>query len=102
MPLPLDYGGAYVSPLTNVLLCRHNFLRDITSLTNIYLHTVGVVTVPICRGCNEEEETAEHIFRECPALASYRKSILGDIWPSMANTREYPSSALLKYIQAVE
>ncbi|XP_063907955.1 uncharacterized protein LOC135126085 isoform X1 [Zophobas morio] len=68
---------------------------------NKHLHTIGVVTDPICRGCNEEEETAEHILRECPALASYRESILGDIWPSMANIREFPPSALLKYIQAV-
>ncbi|XP_063909816.1 uncharacterized protein LOC135127302 [Zophobas morio] len=60
-----------------------------------------VVTDPICRGCNEEEETAEHILRECPALASYRKSILEDIWPSVTKIREFPPSALLRYIQAV-
>ncbi|KAJ3652649.1 hypothetical protein Zmor_018596 [Zophobas morio] len=35
---------------------------------NKHLHTIGVVTDPICRGCNEEEETAEYILRECPAL----------------------------------
>ncbi|XP_063933505.1 uncharacterized protein LOC135145323 [Zophobas morio] len=37
------------------------------------LHTVGMVTDPICRGCNEEEETAEHVRRECSAVASCRK-----------------------------
>ena len=30
-------------------------------------HTIRVVTHPICGGCNEEEETAEDILRECPA-----------------------------------
>ena len=31
-----------------------------------------MATDPICRGRKEEEETAEHILRECPTLASYR------------------------------
>ncbi|XP_063904786.1 uncharacterized protein LOC135123839 [Zophobas morio] len=46
---------------------------------NKHLHTIGVVTDPICRGYNEEQETAEYILCECPALASYRESILRNI-----------------------
>ena len=68
---------------------------------NKHLHTIEVVTDQTCCGCNEEEETAEHILRECPALISYRKSILGNIWPSMAKISEFPPSALLKYNQTV-
>ncbi|KAJ3646160.1 hypothetical protein Zmor_023759 [Zophobas morio] len=46
--------------------------------------------------CNDEGETAEYILRERPALASYRKSMLGAIWPGMAKIREFPPSALFK------
>ncbi|KAJ3645601.1 hypothetical protein Zmor_023243 [Zophobas morio] len=39
------------------------------------------------------------VLRECPALASYRKSILGDIWPRMAKIREFPRSHLNTFKQ---
>ncbi|KAJ3645655.1 hypothetical protein Zmor_023296 [Zophobas morio] len=42
-----------------------------------------------CRGPNHEKETTDHTFRECSALASYSKFILGDNWPSMAKIREF-------------
>ncbi|KAJ3643329.1 hypothetical protein Zmor_026048 [Zophobas morio] len=41
------------------------------------------------------------LFVSVSALASYKKSILGDIWPSMAKIREFLPPALFKYIQEV-
>lgn len=68
---------------------------------NKHLHTLGVVDNPRCRGCNLEDETAEHVLCHCPALSTKRGSILGDFWPSMARIGSSPPGLLLKYIKTV-
>lgn len=62
-----------------------------------HLHTMGLVETPICRACEEEDETVEHVLTTCPALAHLRESMLGELWPNMANIRETPPSAVLSF-----
>ena len=83
-----------LSKLVGFLTGRYQF--------NTHLHTIAVVTNPIYGGYSGEEETPKHILRKYSTLASYKKSILGDIWPSMAKIKEFPPSVLLRYIQQVE
>jgi hypothetical protein len=43
-----------------------------------YLHTMGIFKeTPVCRLCNEEEETTSHIVFQCEALARWRFNLLG-------------------------
>jgi len=42
-----------------------------------YLHTLGIASVPDCRKCGMEEETARHIVFECPAINSIRVRLYG-------------------------
>lgn len=68
---------------------------------NKHLHTLGVTDNPKCRGCNLEDETAEHVLCHCPALSTRRGSMLGDFWPSMTNIGGIPPGLLLKFITSV-
>lgn len=68
---------------------------------NKHMYRMGLVADPTCRGCNLEDETAEHILCECPALAQIRGSMLGDFWPDMASIRSTPLASILKFIERV-
>jgi hypothetical protein len=46
------------------------------------LHTMGIFKEnPVCRLCNEEEETTFHIFFECEVLACRRFNLLALLNP---------------------
>jgi ribonuclease HI len=44
---------------------------------NRHLHIMGLSTSPMCRLCEEEEETPSHILSSCPALTYLRWQIFG-------------------------
>ena len=68
---------------------------------NKHLHILGIVSDPTCRGCLEEDETAEHVLCYCPALSSIRDKVLGDPWPSMADLSGASPAVILELINAV-
>jgi len=55
------------------LLTGHNTLRR-------QLYLLGLVDIPLCRGCGVKEETLAHILCECEALASLRHTHLGSFF----------------------
>lgn len=79
-------------------------LRTITGIVtghcklNKHLYIQGLVNSPKCRGCNQEDETAEHVLCVCPAATSIRGSILGEYWPDMGSIRSTPPAKLLEFI----
>ncbi|KAG8326455.1 hypothetical protein J6590_041140 [Homalodisca vitripennis] len=55
------------------LITGHGHLRK-------HLHRVGILQEdPLCRRCNEQEETAEHLLFDCPAIARERYAIFGSL-----------------------
>ena len=68
---------------------------------NSHLHKMDLVKDPACRACYEEDETAEHVLCHCRTLAQIRGSILGELWPSMADIRGTPPGLLLRLINAI-
>ncbi|XP_071050783.1 uncharacterized protein [Onthophagus taurus] len=52
-----------------------------------HLLNMGISNTDICRGCGEEEESAEHILCDCVALQTLRLSIFGDIQIRMSGIR---------------
>jgi ribonuclease HI len=71
---------------TDILQLNRTQIRIVTGLITghghlrKHLHTMGIFREePICRLCNEEEETASHVIFECVALARRRHIIFGII-----------------------
>jgi hypothetical protein len=56
----------------------HNTLRR-------HLHLMGLIDSPLCRNCEEQDETSAHILCRCKALASLRHAYLG----TFSGVREY-------------
>ncbi|KAG8302636.1 hypothetical protein J6590_028554 [Homalodisca vitripennis] len=55
------------------LITGHGHLRK-------HLHRVGILQEdPLCGRCNEQEETAEHLLFDCPAIARERYAIFGSL-----------------------
>ena len=44
---------------------------------NQHMHRLGVSDTSDCRGCHDEDETAEHVLCYCPALSRTRWSVFG-------------------------
>ena len=68
---------------------------------NKHLHTIGLADDPICRGCLEDEETAEHVLCHCPAIACTRHAILGKHHISLDEINTYPMTAILEFIKKI-
>jgi hypothetical protein len=71
-----------------------------TSHCNLSKHlpTIGIFKEnPVCRLCNEEEETTCHIVFECEALACRRFNLLGLINPG----EEIPKKNLVNRLLVV-
>lgn len=72
----------------NILQLNRTQLRVVTGLLTGHCHLrkhlykMGIFrNEPLCRLCNEEEETASHIIFECEAIAYRRQNFLGDTNP---------------------
>lgn len=90
--------------------CLNLSRNQLRILTGIYtghfglkkhLHTIGTGTDPICRGCNEEEETMEHILCDCPSLLQFRRTILGNYSASLEDIGRCPPRRLLSFFEKV-
>ncbi|KAG8282908.1 hypothetical protein J6590_027342 [Homalodisca vitripennis] len=67
--------------------------RDIGHLRK-HLHTVGILQVNLlCRLCDEQEETAEHLLFECLAIAMEQYAIFG----SLDKGSEFPQENLVVF-----
>ena len=66
--------------------------------SKIYPHDVS----ELCRFCEEEEETFEHLLNECPCFIIARRDILQNV--SITNTINWNPKLLLtfSYIPAIE
>ncbi|KAG8305233.1 hypothetical protein J6590_074037, partial [Homalodisca vitripennis] len=57
-----------------------------------HLHRVGILQEdPLCRMCNEQDETAEHLLFDCPSIARERYAIFG----SLDKGGEFPQENLI-------
>jgi hypothetical protein len=63
----LTYNRPKVCLLVN-FLTGHGFL-------NRHQHLLGNTDSPLCRLCEEEDETPEHLLTECPVLTIHRREI---------------------------
>ena len=56
----------------------------------------------LCRFCEEEDETFEHLLNECPCFTSHRRDILRNI--PIIKTIKWKAKMLLKfsYIEAID
>ncbi|KAG8262065.1 hypothetical protein J6590_061117 [Homalodisca vitripennis] len=81
--LPLPHQG---------LITGHGHLRK-------HLHRVGILQEdPLCRMCDEQEETAEHLLFDCPSVARERYAIFG----SLDKGGEFPQEDLIGTAETVD
>lgn len=66
-----------------------------------HLHRMGLSDTPLCRGCEQEDETVEHILCECPTLSQIRYFLFGEYRLTQANMRELPSGDVITYFKQV-
>ncbi|KAJ8940617.1 hypothetical protein NQ318_004541 [Aromia moschata] len=90
-----------------ILRLSRNQIRLVTGLITghchlrKHLHRMGIYSdEPICRLCNEEEETSRHIILECPALTHWRYGLLGIENPQEAFPKKNLVKGLLNLIKA--
>ena len=67
-----------------------------------HLSRMGIGPGADCRFCLEDEETAEHLWIDCPAISTQRRQNLGRGWPSPQEIRELdPSIRLLGFCKSL-
>jgi ribonuclease HI len=66
---------------------------------NKHLETMGLAEENLCRFCQEEEETAEHVWCYCEALCRLRFARLGEEKPKAAKYTKGPVSSLWSLIK---
>ena len=76
------------------LLTGHNTM-------NGHLHKIGLHNDGLCRYCNLDSETSEHILMDCPALASKRHSYLGKPTYNQEQVATIEIPRLLRFIKAI-
>ena len=78
------------------LITGHNNLNYVQSKID------PINVPPLCRFCEEEDETFAHLLNECPCFISYRRDILHNI--PIINTLSWSHKQLLKfsYIPSIE
>jgi hypothetical protein len=69
------------------LLTGHNILRR-------HLHLIGLTNSPLCRRCEEEDETSAHILCECEALVSLRHVYLGSFFLDPVDIKNFSLGAI--------
>lgn len=67
-----------------------------------HLHTMGMTDDPLCRGCQEEDETPLHILCNCEAFNAIRGTHLGERKLIPDNIKSLPMTQLLRFIEATE
>ena len=86
-------------------LSRKNISKTVGLLTGHcqlrkHLSRIGVTNDSIlCRRCNKAEETAEHAFLDCEALAKARYHILGPPGKEVDNIRQDPINTARNFIK---
>lgn len=88
-------------------LSRNSLRHAIGLLTghchlNGHLAKIGVIENNLCRLCNEEIETAQHIICECEAIGRKRFQILGTAMVHTANIRQIKVGDMLKIVKGTE
>ena len=78
------------------LITEQNNLNYIQSKVN------NGQTSELCRFCEEEDETFEHLLNECPCFITYQCEILGN--RPIINTLEWKANTLIEfsYIPAID
>ncbi|XP_048484155.1 uncharacterized protein LOC105391530 [Plutella xylostella] len=66
---------------------------------NRHLHKMGLSDTPICRFCNEEDETPMHILCECEAIIHKRNRILGGYKLAPIDVRSLPPGKIIRFIK---
>ena len=75
-------------------LTGHNTLRR-------HLHVLGLPDSPLCRNCEEAEETSAHILCECEALASLRHTYLGSFLLEPEDIQSISLGAIWNFSKAI-
>jgi ribonuclease HI len=55
---------------------------------NYHLDKMGLVQDPLCRFCAEDNETAEHVLCECPALARRREKVWKKLFTTPSDIKD--------------
>jgi len=53
-----------------------------------------LVDTPLCRMCEQEDETVGHVLCECPELLSIRECVFGEAWLTPVDIKEMSPSDL--------
>ena len=74
------------TPQTRLLSCNRTQSRVVTGLLNVHntlrkhLYLMWLTNSPLCRWCEEEEETSAYVLCECEALTLLKHAYLGSIF----------------------
>ena len=66
-----------------------------------HLHIMGLSESALCRGCEQEDETIEHILYDCPTLSFIRRFVFGEYRLTPADIREAPLGDVVNYIKSI-
>ena len=94
--------------MTNYLLSisRSNLRLVIGTITghcklNKHLHRMKLSNSPLCRHCNEADETPEHFLTSCPALAHRRQKFLEQPFPQKHQLETIGIGKIHKLIRSI-
>nr|XP_022908979.1 uncharacterized protein LOC111420256 [Onthophagus taurus] len=78
-------------------------LRIVTGLltghckVNKHLYNMKLVDSPLCRACEQDDETVKHILCDCPSLTDLRMRTFGEEWPTTDGIRNTPPRDILAF-----
>lgn len=67
-----------------------------------HLHKMGLTDTTLCRFCQTDAETSEHILCDCPALGRTRKIHIGETFIAPENIWNTKSSKVLNFIKSLK
>nr|XP_022902690.1 uncharacterized protein LOC111415306 [Onthophagus taurus] len=64
---------------------------------NKHLQNMKLADSPLCRACEQDDETVKHILCDCPSLTDLRMRTFGEEWPTTDDIRNAPLGAVLAF-----
>nr|XP_022904166.1 uncharacterized protein LOC111416393 isoform X2 [Onthophagus taurus] len=64
---------------------------------NKHLQNMKLADSPLCRACEQDDETVKHILCDCPSLTDLRLRTFGEEWPTTDDIRNAPLGAVLAF-----